>query len=84
MNKERQLGRRDIVTDTDNRFVYQPREVRRLRKQQTHTVVVGTRAANGRFRGAQAPEETYLYTESRTKHQRGRSNHTLTLLHLGA
>ena len=55
VNNERPLGRRDNITDTDNGFTYQPREVRRLRKQQTHTAVVGTRAANGRFRGAQAP-----------------------------
>ena len=55
VNNERPLGRRDNITDTDNGFAYQPREVRRLRKQQTHTAVVGTRAANGRFRGAQAP-----------------------------
>ena len=60
VNRERQLGRRDIVTDTDNGFVYQPREVRRLRKQQTHTAVVGTRSANGRFRGAQAPSR-YIF-----------------------
>ena len=57
--KGRPLGRRDIVsvntTDTDNGFLYQPREVRRMRKQQSHSAVVGTREANGRFRGAQAP-----------------------------
>ena len=36
--------------------------MRRLRKQQTHTAVVGTRAANGRFRGAQAPSrDIFVY-----------------------
>ena len=64
--KGRPLGRRDIVsvntTDTDNGFLYQPREVRRMRKQQSHSAVVGTREANGRFRGAQAPSrDIFVY-----------------------
>ena len=64
--KRRPLGRRDIVsvntTDTDNGFLYQPREVRRMRKQQSHSAVVGTREANGRFRGAQAPSrDIFVY-----------------------
>ena len=64
--KGRPLGRRDIVsvntTDTDNGFLYQPREVRRMRKQQRHSAVVGTREANGRFRGAQAPSrDIFVY-----------------------
>ena len=64
--KGRPLGRPDIVsvntTDTDNGFPYQPREVRRLRKQQSHAAVVGTREANGRFRGAQAPSrDIFVY-----------------------
>ena len=57
--KGRPLGRRDIVsvntTDTDNGFLYQPSEVRRMRKQQSHSAVVGTLEANRRFRGAHAP-----------------------------
>ena len=64
--KGRPLGRRDIVsvntTDTDNGFLYQPREVRRMRKQQSHSAVVGTREANGRFRGAHAPSrDIFVY-----------------------
>ena len=64
--KGRPLGRRDIVsvntTDMDNGFLYQPREVRRMRKQQSHSAVVGTREANGRFRGAQAPSrDIFVY-----------------------
>ena len=64
--KGRPLGKRDIVsvntTDTDNGFLYQPREVRRMRKQQSHSAVVGTREANGRFRGAQAPSrDIFVY-----------------------
>ena len=64
--KGRPLGRRDIVsvntTDTDNGLLYQPREVRRMRKQQSHSAVVGTREANGRFRGAQAPSrDIFVY-----------------------
>ena len=64
--KGRPLGRRDIVsvntTDTDNGFLYQPREVRRMRKQPSHSAVVGTREANGRFRGAQAPSrDIFVY-----------------------
>ena len=63
----RPLGRRDIVsvniTDTDNGFLYQPRrEVRRMRKPQSHSAVVGIRAANGRFRGAQVPSrDIFVY-----------------------
>ena len=64
--KGRPLGRRDIVsvntTDTDNGFLYQPREVRRMRKPQSHSAVVGIRAANGRFRGAQVPSrDIFVY-----------------------
>ena len=62
--KGRPLGRRDIVSvnTTDNGFLYQPREVRRMRKQQSHSAVVGTREANGGFRGAQAPSrDIFVY-----------------------
>ena len=37
VNNERPLGRCDNITDTDNGFAYQPREVRRLRKL-THSL----------------------------------------------
>ena len=70
--KGRPLGRRDIVsvntTDTDNGFLYQPREVRRMRKQQSHSAVVGTREANGGSEGLRPLAETYSCTESRTMH----------------
>ena len=50
MYKGRPLGRRDIVsvntTDTDNGFLYQPREVRRMRKQQSHSAFRGHRDDN--------------------------------------
>ena len=70
VNKERPLGRRDIITDSDNGFLYQPREVGRLRKQQSNSVVVGTHAVNGRFRGAQAPQHrhiVYICVQSRER-----------------
>ena len=45
--KGQSFGSRDIVsvntTDKDNGFLYQPRDVRRLRKQQSHSAVVDVR-----------------------------------------